>query len=187
MYLCGSVITTGVTGLGLMTDNETRIQERSVACRVLSEHMHTALRNTHNTRTHRGLMRLYQYSCRSDKWKPTACVSFILCLMASLSLGTAWLFIRVMFHTHYQVLFILWGREGMEREHELSICFSYSATCWKVERSWMIRSHSLTALSWNNVCEARLIERFTSLFTFFWEQVKDFCTLKYGPRVAIIS
>lgn len=57
MYLSDSVITTGVIGLGLMTDNETGIQERRTACHVSTQgHTH----NTHaHTHTHGAKTRLY--------------------------------------------------------------------------------------------------------------------------------
>lgn len=88
---------------------------RSKARQVWWRHMHRRKPWKPNSRPHMESKRGYtrtESSCRGDKWKPTACVSVILCLMASLSVDIARLFIRIMFHTHYKVLFILrWRRK----------------------------------------------------------------------------
>lgn len=77
MYLGGSVITTGVTGLGLMTDNKMWNRgEEHVKFWASAKHMHR--RNTH---THRGQMRLYQDSVFMARWQmktDSVCVFYIM-------------------------------------------------------------------------------------------------------------
>lgn len=79
MYLGGSVITTGVTGLGLMTDNKMWNRgEEHVKFWASAKHMHG--RNTH-THTHRGQMRLYQDSVFTARWQmktDSVCVFYIM-------------------------------------------------------------------------------------------------------------
>lgn len=116
------------------------------------EHTHNTNTLTHPHTKPRWDFTRTQQSCRGDKWKPTACVSFTLYLMASLSVGTAWSFIRVMFHTHYQVLFILRRREKLQGNTHLA--FVSANLPHKKFKELLDFTHPpplFSALSWNNL------------------------------------
>lgn len=113
-----------------MAGNETRIQERkrgeehSLSSVVRASAYTEALRKTHTiTRAHAYTRTLIHRNThtQTERESPNENLGLSnhagvtnenrrrVCLLgfASLSVSTAWLFTTVMFHTHYQVLFIL--------------------------------------------------------------------------------